>query len=227
MVITGIGSMKGSIAKTFKILESSDNVISRMTSDEAPKGSSYQLLQLKSAGRTKKSITIRWKKIKGAAKYVIYGNKCGRKNKMKKLKVVSKRKASLKKVGAKKIKKGTYYKFLVVAVDRMGRVLSISKTVHIVTKGGKYGNDKKVITEASDGRVTLKRGARFALDARPIPQSSKHPVQRHRRMKYESSNNKIARVTKKGVIKAMRTGSCRVYAYTQNGVCARINVTVR
>ena len=84
---------------------------------------------------------------------------------------------------------------------------------------GKYGNDKKVITEASNGRVTLERGDSFNLYARPVLQSSKRPVQRHRKMKYESSNNYIARVTKKGVIKAKSAGRCTVYAYTQNGVC--------
>ena len=45
-------------------------------------------------------------------------------------------------------------------------------------------------------------------------------------MAYETSNSKVAIVTS-GKIKAIGKGSCYIYAYTQNGVCAKVKVIVK
>ena len=37
---------------------------------------------------------------------------------------------------------------------------------------------------------------------------------------------RTAKVTNKGVIKAVAPGTCSIYAYAQNGVCAKVAVTV-
>ncbi len=126
-----------------------------------------------------------------------------------------------------KVKKGTYYKFMVVALDRNNKVLSTSKIIHVATKGGKVGNDKKVTTKAKKNKVTLKKGKTFKLRAKAVPQSKKLKVKRHRKVSYESSNPKVAKVTAKGVIKARSKGTCYVYAYAQNGVMAKVKVTVK
>ncbi len=52
-------------------------------------------------------------------------------------------------------------------------------------------------------------------------------VKKHRVLKYESSNKKIATVTSKGVIKAKKKGSCYVYVYTQSGTYKAIKVVVK
>ena len=44
---------------------------------------------------------------------------------------------------------------------------------------------------------------------------------------YGTTNPTIATVTKKGVIKGKKKGKCYVYAYVQNGVFAKIKVTVK
>jgi uncharacterized protein YjdB len=44
---------------------------------------------------------------------------------------------------------------------------------------------------------------------------------------YESTNPKVAKVSKKGVVTGKKKGSCYVYAYAQNGVFAKIKVTVK
>ena len=43
----------------------------------------------------------------------------------------------------KKLKKGTYYKYLVVAMSG-NQALAVSKTIHVATKGGKVGNNTKI-----------------------------------------------------------------------------------
>ena len=52
-------------------------------------------------------------------------------------------------------------------------------------------------------------------------------IKTHRAMKYVSANTSIATVSSKGVIKGKKKGTTYVYAYAQNGVCAKIKVTVK
>ena len=60
-----------------------------------------------------------------------------------------------------------------------------------------------------------------------VPASAKKTVKVHRGLRYETTNAKVARVTSKGVIRAVAKGKCTVYVYTQNGVYKEIQVTVR
>lgn len=196
------------------------------TGGEEPKGATFRLLQAKSTKVTNNSVTLTWTKVPKAAKYVVYGNKCGAKNKYLKLTTTKKQTITYKKILKANVKKGTYYKFVVVAFDKNNKAISTSKTVHVATKGGKVGNDKKVTTAAKKNKVSLKKGKTFKLKAKPIVQSRKLKVKRHRKMAYETSNNKVAIVTG-GKIKAIGKGSCYIYAYTQNGVCAKVKVIVK
>lgn len=206
----------------------SENVIDNKikTGGEEPGGAVFRLLQAKSTKVTNNSVTLTWNKVPKAAKYVVYGNKCGAKNKYIKLTTTKKQKITYKKIHKANVKKGTYYKFVVVAFDKNNKAISTSKTVHVATKGGKVGNDKKVTTAAKKNKVSLKKGKTFKLKAKPIVQSRKLKVKRHRKMAYETSNSKVAIVTG-GKIKAIGKGSCYIYAYTQNGVCAKVKVIVK
>lgn len=192
-----------------------------------PAGTGFGLLQARATKVTNTSVKIGWKKVPGAKKYIIYGNKCGSKNAYKKLTTTTNLTVNYTKVAGKKVKKGTYYKFIVYAVDAKGKVKSTSKTVHVASTGGKVGNDKKVTTAAKKGKVTLKKGKTFKLKAKAVPASKKLKVNRHRGMAYETSNKKVATVTSKGVIKGAGKGTCYIYAYTQNGVFAKVKVTVK
>jgi len=51
-------------------------------------------------------------------------------------------------------------------------------------------------------------------------------LKQHRKIKFETDNVKVATVNKKGLITAVGKGTCNVYAYAQNGVSARIVVSV-
>ena len=133
------------------------------------------------------------------------------------------KKTTVKKVAGKKLAKGKYYKFLMVAVDSAGKVVTTSKTVHAATLGGKAGNPTKVTTKAKKNKVTVKAKKTFKLAAK---QAGKK-IKKHRVVSYETSNAKVATVSKKGVIKGVKKGKCKIYAYAQNGVCAVITVTVK
>lgn len=120
-----------------------------------------------------------------------------------------------------------YYKFMVIAVDGNDIIRSSSTIQHVATRGGKAGNYCAVKTKAKKNKVRLRKGKNFKLRAKAVKQFKKKPVRKHEKMRYESSNRKIATVTSKGTIRAVSKGTCYVCAYAQNGVYKRIRVTVR
>ena len=57
--------------------------------------------------------------------------------------------------------------------------------------------------------------------------SSKKKLLNHRKISYESTKKKIATVSKKGVIRGKKKGTCTVYVVSANGVKRGIKVTVK
>lgn len=211
-----------------------EKTIIRKTNDKDIKGSSFSLLRPKVSNSTKKANTIKWSKVKGADGYVMYGNKCnagGKKYKFKKLKTLG---AGKTKWVHKKLKKGTYYKYIVVAYKiRNGKKvsMSVSPVLHACTKGGKYTVAKSVkvsrVGAKKTTRITLKKNKTAKIKAKEVKALASLKLSKHRRLCYESSNKKVATVSKKGVIKAKGKGSCRIYVYAQNGISKTINITVK
>ena len=241
VTITGCGAYTGTIQKTFKILsapqpttsespynasdiapekparlEDVEKVIIATKNENDQKGSTFSLLQAKGVPKSKSSIKLSWKGIKGAAKYVIYGNKCGKSNVFKKIKEVSGTSYT-----QKKLKKGTYYKYLVVAVSG-DKALAVSKTIHVATKGGKVGNNTGV--KLNKTKLSLKKGESQTLKA--TLKTGNLKVKIHRKVAWASSNVSVAKVNKKGKITGVKKGTCYVYAYAQNGVFAKVKVTI-
>ena len=215
--------------------EEVDKAIKSRKSDADPVGTVFSALKFRHTKITNNTITLKWDKVKGAKKYVLYGTHCGRKNKYVKLKTIKAGKKTYKvskivRDGKKaKLKAGNYYKFLLIAFDRENKVITSSKTVHCATAGGKVGNTKKVITRASakKNKITLKVNKTYNLKAKAVAASKKLKVKKHRLLKYESTNQKIAVVDKNGKIKAKKAGKCYVFAYSQNGMFAKVKVTVK
>ena len=217
--------------------EIADQKITGMKTDTDPKGSKFNKLRLRSTKQTKTSITLKWKSNSKAVKYVIYGNRCGSSTKIRKsVKLYTVKKSTkttmtkvIKKVKGAKLKKNTYYKFLVVALNKKNEVVSTSRMIHVATKGGKYTNyksisvEKAVITKAKN----LKKGKSLKLEAKQIKVTKSLKARKHVPIRYESSNKSIAKVTSKGVIKALKKGTCYVYIYAQNGVYKKIKVVVK
>ena len=203
-----------------------DKAITNFASESDPAGSIYGLLQLKQKKVKKNAIKISWKKVSGAVKVAYYATNCGKKNKYVKHGVTTGTSVNFKKICGKKLKKGKYYKFIVIAIDKNNKVVSTSKTVHVATKGGKVTNDVGVKTKAKKNKVKIKVKKTFKLKAKE-KKPKKGKVKRHRKIKYESLNPKVASVNGKGVIKGVKKGTTSVFAYAQNGICAKVKVTVK
>ena len=187
------------------------------------KGSEFAKLSARAAKVTKNKVTLKWKKIKGADGYLIYGARCGtKKNKL--LKTINKNGQTS--FTHSKLKKGKGYRYVVRAykmVDGKRITISASKTVHVFTDGGKYGNAKTIKLKKS--KAVIKAGKTFKISAKEI--KNKKPLRKHRQICYESSDKNVATVTKKGVIKGMAKGTCKIYVYAQNGICKTVKVTVK
>lgn len=200
------------------------SAVEKIKKDGNASGSVFGTLsaRVSKAGRT--SITLKWNKVSGADGYIIYGNKCGTKYKFTKVATVKKTKTTYAK---KKLKKGTYYKFIVAAYKKVNGkqvILSTSKTLHAVTSGTKYVNPKSLKVNAT--RVTLNQGTTYSLKATEVIQKAKKS-KKHRRVAFESSNSQVASVSSGGTVTAKRRGSCTIYVYAQNGIYKKVQVTVK
>ena len=217
-----------------------DKAITSRKSDADPKGAKIAPLLLQSKSQGKNSIKLTWKKVSGAKKYVVYGNACGKNNKMKKLATKAVNNMNVKKI-AKKLKTKTYHKFMVVALDKDNKVVSTSAVIHVATKGNlkKAANPKKVVVKAKVNakgkkintlkalsKTVVKKGKKVTLKA-SITKAKKTKVVKHSAIRFMSSNTKIATVSKKGVVKGIKKGTATIYAYAQNGTYKAIKVTVK
>ena len=195
-------------------------------------GTKVAPMMLKAAKRTKKAIVLKWNPVSGASRYGVYGTKCGKKYKMIKLGEVTGTRFNVKKI-KRKLQK-TYYKFVVVAYDAQGRVLQTTKTVHISPKGNKKKSVYKgVFLKVRAGSkyqnvrsLTLSAGESVKLKYGPVL-FKKTKVVRHVKIRFESSDTGVAAVTRKGKITAVKAGTCRIYAYAQNGVGKTLTVNVK
>lgn len=220
---TTMAPTKQSETSTVAIGEGSDvgkvnRKILNCKNDKDLAGSTFGKLCVKVKKSKKKAISLTWKKIQVAKTYVIYGAKCG--TSYKKIATVHR-----KTFTNKKLKKGTYYKYMVVALNEKGKVVAISKLIHVATKGGKVGNCKKL--KVNKSKVNLKQGRKFKLKVKQIAKSKKVKLKKHRKTAFESDNQDVAVVSKKGVITAKKKGKCSVYVYAQNGVYKQVKVTVK
>lgn len=195
------------------------NTITKANTDKGDvKGSSFAPLKLKAASTKNKTVKLSWSKVRGAKGYIVYGALCGKK--LKKIKTTKGLSYTIK-----NLKAGKYYKYMVVAYKTVqGRQVSasISRVVHTAVQGGKYGNATKITVKKIN---PIKRGKKITLKA-TVKNSSKN-VKTHVKLRYESTNTKIATVSSKGVITAKKKGVCYIYVFAQNGIYKQVKVTVK
>lgn len=205
--------------------EYKENVIINKATDTDVSGAVFGKVcgRISAAGST--SITIKWNGVSGATGYKIYASKCNSGTKKYKLKLVKTASAKSRSYKFSKLDKGRYYKFIVMAVK--GKTsLSVSKTFHIATTGGKYTNAKSFTLNVKS--VSVKKGRTKAVKVKKTTKyNSKRKIASHRGTKYEISNKKIASVSSKGVVKGIKKGTCYLYVYAQDGIYKKIKVTVK
>lgn len=200
------------------IAQTVDNKIVSVGGDRDVKNSTFGLLHLKGSTVTKSSIKISWSKVKGANTYVVYGNKCGKKYQRIKI-------ASGSSYTQSNLKKGTDYKYMVFALDGENKPVAYSKTVYITTSGGKKVNPSGVKVKSSK-KLKLKTKKSSKIKANyTVRKKKKASV--HRYLSYESSNKKVATVSKSGKVTAKHKGKCTIYIYAQNGAYSKVQVTVK
>lgn len=206
-------------------IEYISNVIVKQTTDSDISGSVFSKTCARVSAVSTNYITIKWTGVSGATAYRIYASQCNTSSKkypMKLIKTASSGTRSYKYTG---LKKGTYYKFAVVAL-KGSSVLSTSKTMHIATSGGKYTNVKSLTLNLSS--VSVKKGKTKAVKVKTTTLFKKGATNsKHRSVKFESSNKKIASVSSKGSVKGIKKGTCYVYVYAQDGIYKKLKVTVK
>ena len=172
---------------------------------------------------TKKSMTLGWNKIEGADGYDIFFAECNHGGK----KIVCKNVKNIKgnnvftwkKSG---LKKGTAYKSYVKAY-----------VMHAYTGNGtkKYTNAKSVtLKNVKKGKVSLKKGKTFKIKAKvnKVKKNKKLMPKGHApKLRYLTSDSKVATVNAKGKITAKGSGTCTVTVFAHNGVSKSIKVTVK
>ena len=206
------------------VAQSEKNILA-LKGENEPKGASITPLLLRSTRQGKTYITLKWSKVSGATSYIVYGTKCGSGAKVKKLATVKKNTYT-----HKSRRKGTYYSYVVVAVKNTvagKRIAATSRRIHVTTKGSKYGNYSSVVVSSKvlSKAKSLKKGRTLSL--KPTLRKTSSRIKVHAKLRYKSSNRKIATVTQKGVVKGVKKGTCYIYVYAQNGVYKKVTVKVK
>lgn len=217
-------------------LRITDTAVKKLKDDKDIKGSDFSRLKARANKSSKNSITLKWVKQSGADGYLIYSNQCNQGGKKYRYKLTKTIKGKNKTTWTqKKRKKGKYYKYMVVAYKLFNGhkvTIAAAPTIHSVTKGGKRGmakavSIKKLGNKKKRTKITLKARKTAKIKAVEIRADKKKKIMKHRKLAYESSNVKVAKVTGSGKIKAVKKGKCKIWVYAQNGVYKEIKVTVK
>lgn len=171
-------------------------------------------------------IDLTWDKVKGATGYDVYWSYCNGKNNFNKLANVQKS----QKYADKNLNNKREYKYFTVAYKMSGGkkvYLGRTNTVHVAMPQASKTNVLKVTVNKT--KVNLAKGKTFKITKKVKLENPKKKALNHltKKERFITSNAKVATVSSAGVIKAVRKGTCTVYVMSENGVCAKIKVTVK
>ena len=192
------------------------------------------VLMAKMTAKGKTRLNVSWNKIQGAAGYDVFIAECnhhGKKIACRKLKTIEGNKTF--KWTKSGLKKRTAYKAYVKAYVMTGGKKSYVKTspmIHAYTGNGikNYTNAKRVTVNKT--RIVLKKGGAFKVRAKvyKVSKNKKLMPKNHApKIRYMTSDSKVAAVSKSGKITAKGNGICDVYVFAQNGLHRKIKVTVQ
>ncbi|MCR4692104.1 MAG: InlB B-repeat-containing protein [Lachnospiraceae bacterium] len=188
-------------------------------------GAKYVNMKLRAIGG-KDQIKLKWKKVKKASGYLIYGSEYG--TKMKLLATVKgKKKTTWKDENAKS---DTYHKYIVVAYKNVKKfdtkkVLAVSETVYAARSNGNLVNPSAVVNTQIKGSILAAPGEKYDVTSEAL--IKKADARALVGIRYESSNNKVATVDSKGVVTCKKPGKAVIYAIAQNGIAKSFKVLVK
>ncbi len=116
-----------------------------------------------------------------------------------------------------------------VMKDGQKSYVKTSPTVHAYTKGftKKYTNAKSVKLNKKKVSVKIDKTVKIKAKVKKLKSGKRLMPGHELKVRYLSSDTKIATVTSKGKIKGVSKGTCYVYAYAHNGVYKTVKVTVK
>ena len=180
-------------------------------------------------------IVFNWGALKNASSYEVYANNYSKKLNAKALvKTVKgdKNTVTMKKIGGKKLTDKKAYKIKVRAYMLAGGekvCMGETYVYHIAGKNNKkYTNVKSVKVKKKS--VTREVGKTAKMNAKIVKQDEEKkllPEGKGPYLRYCSVNTDVATVTKKGKIKAVKKGKCRIYAIAYNGEKKTVEITVK
>ena len=174
-----------------------------------------------------RKVKLTWNKVKNADGYEVYGAVCS--GDMKLQKVVKGKKLTLSKVSRKKLDKNKDYKFRIKAyrmIDGKKVYLTASEDIHVkMTENSRYGNAASV--KVSKKKKTLSAGKTWRPKVTVKMKGKAKQMKHVQPVRYLSSDETIATVTRTGKITARTKGTCFIYACAVNGKTAKTKITVR
>ena len=181
---------------------------------------------------TGKSIKVTWGKVAKADGYDVYMAYCkkGKYTVVKSVKSAKTLSVTINKLDKKVVNQKDNVKCYVVAYKKVdGKKVTIGKSItgHAVGKKNTTVTDvKKIQTKKS--AYSLKKGKTAKIKATIVKKNKKLPLFGHTaKFRYDTSNKKVATVSKDGKITAKRKGTCYVYIYAVNGCAKKVKVTVK
>ena len=169
---------------------------------------------------------VSWKKVSGASRYEIWMSEC---NGLEQYTKVASLKRNSTSYTLKGLSANNCYKLRVYAKKKNGKKIASSKLLHFVTAGNtEYTNIRKVTLNADAVSVKVGKTKKVKASCKREDKNRKLLGVEHvsRKIRYFSTNKKIATVSSGGVITGKKKGNCTVYAIAKNGVWDSVKVTV-
>lgn len=191
-----------------------------------------QALSSKFSITTGKTIKVTWGKVAKADGYEVYMAYCkkGKYTVVKSVKAAKTLSVTINKLNKKTVNQKDNVKCYVVAYKKVdGKKVTIGKSItgHAVGKKNTTVTDVKKI-QIKKSAYSLKKGKTAKIKATIVKKNNKLPLFGHTaKFRYDTSNKKVATVSKDGKITAKEKGTCYVYIYAVNGCAKKVKVTVK
>jgi uncharacterized protein YjdB len=108
-------------------------------------------------------------------------------------------------------------------------VLATSMVAHVAgIDDPKYTNAKAI--RLKKARVTVKVGSKSKIKATVVLKDKNKkslPKSHAARLRFKSTDKSIATVSKKGVIRGIKKGKCKIYVTAINGLSRKVTATVK